>query len=120
MKKMLFVLVPFIINLIICINPDCTEKNFDGNKKYLSTCLNYNDESKNKELSKNVTYCCLLTMTYENKSTDTYCVSTLANTDVIEERIDMFKYQKDVKDVTIDCSSNYLIITILYIFLLMI
>ena len=120
MKKMIFVLISIIINVIICVKEECLTKNKDTNKKYLSTCLAYNDELKNKDLLKNNTYCCLLTMTFENKTSNTYCITTLADKDVIEERIDMFKYQNNVKEVTIDCSSNYLLITILFIFFLII
>ena len=123
MKKMIFILIPFIINLIICGEDGrCLEENekSNTNKIYLSTCLTHNIGTKNRELLKNEKYCCLLTMTYENKTTNTYCMTTFADKDVIEERIDMFKYQKDIKEVSIDCSSNYLIITFLFLFLLII
>ena len=122
MKKMIFKLIPFIINIIICVKEECLKNNNSTSKIYLSTCLSYNDELKNKDILKNNTYCCLLTLTYENKSTNSYCITTLGDKDVIEERIDMFKYQKYVKKASIDCSSNYLLMTtiIFIIFLLII
>ena len=120
MEKIFFILISFIINLIICVKEGCLNNNDPNSKKYLSTCLSYNDELKNKDLLKNNTYCCLLTLTYEDKSTKTYCMTTLGDKDVIEERIDMFKYQNNVKEVSIDCSSNYILLTTLFIFLLII
>ena len=122
MKKKIFVLISFIINVILIICADekgCLNTNKDS-KIYLSSCLANNDESKNKDISNNKIYCCLLTLTYENKTSKTFCMTTLGDKDVIEDRIDMFKYQKDVNEVSIDCSSNYLIINILFFLLLMI
>ena len=118
MNKMIVILFLLFINSIVSTYiEDCLNSN-NGTKLYLSNCMSHKDNQTNtKKIEEDKIYCCLLTITYTNK-TDTYCMTTKGSKDTIEERIEMFKYQNNVKEVTINCSSNYLYITFLFLILI--
>ena len=100
----------------------CLEEN-NGTRKLLSECTAYNKDANeiHGKIDKNFAYCCLLSIKYKNESENSYCLTVeKSNKDSIEERIQMFKYQKNVDKVSIDCSNNYLFISLLLLLIALI
>ena len=121
MNKMLILLIILnIINLMISPLSECLKMN-NNTEIFLTTCLNNNDNGTRSDgkLNKSETYCCLLTLTYNNESEKRACITTKGDMDIIEERIDMFEMQINVDKASIDCLSCYLYINILFIFLIL-
>ena len=134
MGKIAFILILVLSNLIISednitdlitgivtteidgpIVKTCLEEN-DGTRKLLSDCIAYNKEANeiHGKINKNFIYCCLLSIKYINESENSYCITAdKSDKDSIENRIEMFEYQKNVDKVSIDCSTNYLFISLL-------
>ena len=121
----------FIIILYISFSICEDENSFSEN------CLSKNDEKKdsinsltlsdclqlNKELTKeDKIYCCYMKIIKNKNDIKKYCITEdYYNRDSIENRIEMFKLQdKNIKEVTIECSSNYLYLIILFLFLFII
>ena len=119
----------FIIILYISFSI-CEDENSFSEK-----CLNKNDKDSinsltlraclelNKELTKeDKIYCCYMKIIKNKNDIKKYCITAdYYNRDSIENRIEMLKLQdKNIKEVTIECSSNYLYLTILFVFLFII
>ena len=82
-----------------------------------SKCIGYNDKEKNNKLDYEYIYCCYLKIYKGNDDRERYCITAnKSNQDSLEERVEMFKLlNKSITKVTIDCSSNYLYLSIIFL-----
>ena len=82
-----------------------------------SECINNNDKEKTNKLDYEYIYCCYLKIYKGNDDSERYCITAnKSNQDSLEERAEMFKLlNKSITKVTIDCSSNYLYLSIIFL-----
>ena len=82
-----------------------------------SECINNNDKEKTNKLDYEYIYCCYLKIYKGNDDRERYCITAnKSNQDSLEERVEMFKLlNKSITKVTIDCSSNYLYLSIIFL-----
>ena len=92
----------------VSFEKNCLDKNENNTKVSINECMGNSDKI----------YCCLLTITYKNGLELKKCLTTDYDEEKINERIELFEKQLNVKDVSIDCSANYLIINTLILILL--
>ena len=133
-KKSLIIIIFFMI-IMFCKNEiDTTETNINetvrienclktnGSDITLSSCTFYNDDDKKGEkIDEDYTYCCLLTLYKKQDKQEKYCLtSKKGDRDAFDNRIEMFKLlDRNITKVSIDCSSNYFYISIIFIILLL-
>ena len=110
---------PVIDRLQLCLNESF--KYTDGKGPYsgltFSHCNFFNDREKTNKLDYEYIYCCYLKIYKGNDDSERYCITAnKSNQDSLEERVEMFKLlNKSITKVTIDCSSNYLYLSIIFL-----
>ena len=88
----------------------------------LSSCTSFDSaDKKGEKIDPNHLYCCLLTIYKKNEKEEKYCLkANKTDRDSFDNRIEMFKLlNRSITDVTIDCSSNYFYISIIFIIVLL-
>ena len=123
----IFILILSNINIIFGQNSENSEclkfnEENEGNTLNLNDCIKYNDKDKLENKDNNYVYCCYLKIIRGDDDSERYCIESKIDQDSIEGRIKMFKnLDKDVTQVSLDCSSNYFELKyIFYILLILI
>ena len=115
-----FLLIIYLLKLII------SQKNNTNFTEFQENCLNVNDGDGNINLNNctrninnnNSFHCCLVTITYTDGLKRKNCLITNKNDKEISQRIELLQRVLNVKYASIDCSSSYLIKTILFLIFL--
>ena len=115
-----FLLIIYLLKLII------SQKNNTNFTEFQENCLNVNNNNGNINLNNctrninnnNSFHCCLVTITYTDGLKRKNCLITNKNDKEISQRIELLQRVLNVKYASIDCSSSYLIKTILFLIFL--